>query len=173
MDIVPAPATAAAAPRAPIRALLRTRRLGLHTQREPVVIVRSDCPVCRSEGLSPRSQVLLRAEGREVTAILFQHEGRLLRPGEIGLSEAAWAVLRSTEGEPVEISHAPSLDSLSAVRRRIYGQPLDQPAMDAIVGDIVAGRYSDVHLAAFLTAGSALPLSDAETVARTRPPYLS
>jgi thymidine phosphorylase len=167
MDSMTATCASSRAARSHTRAYLRTKRLGLHTQREPVVIVRSDCPVCRSEGLSPREQVLLRTDGREVTAILFQHDGDLLEAGEIGLSEAAWSLLGSTEGERVEISHAPALESLSAVRRRIYGQPLDEAAMDAIVVDIVAGRYSDVHLAAFLTAGSALPLSDQETTALT------
>ena len=33
----------------------------------------------------------------------------------------------------------------------------------AVVGDVVAGRYTDVHLAAFLTASAALPLDEDET----------
>lgn len=159
--------TGTAPPDARSGAALRTRRLGLHTQREAVAIIRADCPICRSEGLSARSQVLLRADGRQVTAVLFQEEGDRLAPGEIGLSEAAWAVLRSTEGELVQISHAPHLESLRAVRQRIYGQPLGQTEMDSIVADIVAGRYSDVQIAAFLTAGSTLPLTEEETVALT------
>lgn len=156
-------------PAAPPRpgAALRTRRLGLHTQREAVAIIRADCAICRSEGLSARSQVLLRADGRQVTAVLFQEDGDRLAPGEIGLSEAAWAVLRSTEGELVEISHAPHLESLRAVRQRIFGKPLGQADMDAIVTDIVADRYSDVQIAAFLTAGSTLPLTEEETAALT------
>lgn len=149
------------------RQRLRVKRLRLHTQREPIVLMRTDCPVCRSEGLSPRSQVVLSAGGREVTAILFQTDDGSVGEGEIGLSEAAWALLRPRCEERVEISHARTLESLSAVRGRVYGRPLDQQAMDAIVADIVAGRYTDVHLAAFLTAGSALPLSDAETIALT------
>ena len=167
MHSITAPAIAASVQRPRTQAFLSTKRLGLHTQREPIVIVRADCPVCRSEGLSSRSQVLLRTNGREVTAILFQHDGNLLEPGEIGLSEPAWAMLRSTEGERVEIGHAPSLESMSAVRQRIYGTALDEPAMEAIVADIVAGRYSDVQVAAFLTAGTTQPLSEAETIALT------
>ena len=31
---------------------LRARRLGLHTQHELIVLMRTDCHVCRSEGLS-------------------------------------------------------------------------------------------------------------------------
>ena len=112
------------------RSRARVRRLGLHTQREPVVVMRTDCPVCRAEGLSPRSQVVLRSGDRRVTAILFQEERGGLRSGEIGLSEAAWNLLGAREGEAVEISHAPPLESMGLVRSRIYGESLDQAKME-------------------------------------------
>jgi thymidine phosphorylase len=148
-------------------ARLRVRRLHLHTQREPIVIMRTDCPVCRSEGLAPRSQVLLRASGREIIAILFQGADEMLAADEVGLSEAAWRLLGASEGEWVAISHPPAVSSLGFVRSRIFGTTLEPGALDEIVGDVVAGRYSDVQLAAFITAGSALPLTDDETIALT------
>lgn len=150
-----------------IGARLRVRRLHLHTQREPIVIMRTDCPVCRSEGLAPRSQVLLRADGREIMAILFQGADKALGKDEVGLSEAAWQLLHASEGEWVTISHPPAVSSMGFVRSRIFGTTLEAAAFDSIVRDVVAGRYSDVQLAAFLTAGSALPLTDDETVALT------
>jgi thymidine phosphorylase len=149
-------------------AWLKARRLGLYTQREPIVIMRSDCPVCRSEGLAARSQVLLRTDGREVTAVLFQYDDGDLRPDEIGLSEAAWKLLAGNEGELVQVTHVPPLNSMKWVRTRIFGQSLEQSAFDEIVGDVVAGRYSDVQLSAFITAGSAFPLTDDETLALTQ-----
>jgi thymidine phosphorylase len=129
--------------------------------------MRTDCAVCQSEGLAPRSQVLLRANGREVTAILFQGSDDVLAEGEVGLSEAAWELLDATEGEMVTVSHARPVHSMSAVRSRIYGSTLESSAFDEIIRDVVAGRYSDVQLAAFITAGSALPLTDDETIALT------
>jgi thymidine phosphorylase len=54
------------------------------------------------------------------------------------------------------------------LRSRIYGRRLDEPAFAAIIGDIVGGRYPDVHLSAFLTAYATLPMDDSETVALTR-----
>lgn len=150
-----------------IGARLRVRRLHLHTQREPIVIMRTDCPVCRSEGLAPRSQVLLRADGREIMAILFQGAHDDLGQDEVGLSEAAWQLLDASEGEWVTISHPPAVSSMGSVRSRIFGTTLEAAAFDDIVRDVVAGRYSDVQLAAFLTAGSALPLTDDETIALT------
>jgi thymidine phosphorylase len=152
----------------PVGGRLRARRIGLHTQREPVVIMRRDCPLCRSEGLASRSQVLLRADGREVTAILFQGAEELLERDEIGLSDAAWALLNGREGELVSVSHVQPLHSMQAVRGRIFGQRISADAFDEIIRDVVAGRYSDVQLSAFVTAGSTVPFSDDETFALTR-----
>lgn len=143
------------------------RRLGLHTQHEAVVLMRTDCHVCRSEGLSPRSQVLLVAGAREVMATLYQIEGGVLGEHEAGLSEAAWERLGVAEGDEILVRHPAALASMSNVRRRIFGKRLDAPAMSAIITDVVAGRYADVHLAAFLTACSTPPLDTAEVVGLT------
>jgi len=147
---------------------LKAKRIGLHTQREPVVIMRTDCPVCRSEGLAARSQVLLRAGDREVTAVLFQQDDGRLAADEVGLSEAAWKLLGGREDELVQVAHVPPLESMRWVRRRIFGNELGQGAFDEILRDVVAGRYSDVQLSAFVTAGSAFPFNDEETFALTR-----
>lgn len=150
-------------------AVLKARRLRLFTQHEPIVVMRTDCHVCRSEGLSARARVLLTADGREVHATLFQVEGDdLIAPGEAALSEEAWRLLGVGEGDQIHVRHAPALASMASVRRRIYGNRLDEPALQTIVTDVVAGRYTNVHLAAFLTATSALPLDEAETVALTQ-----
>ena len=54
---------------------LRARRLHLQSQHQAVVVMRTDCHVCRSEGLAARSQVLLSNGERHVQATLFQVEG--------------------------------------------------------------------------------------------------
>ena len=144
---------------------LRAKRLRLHTQHQPVVIMRTDCHVCRSEGLASRSQVLVSSGGREVQATLFQIEGDdLLAIDQIALTETAWQILRLEEDAVVAVTHAPTLESLASVRRRIYGNRLDAPAVKSIVKDVAARRYTDVHLSAFLTASAALPLDEQETV---------
>lgn len=142
----------------------RVRRIGLHTQHQPVVIMRADCDICRSEGLSGRSQVLVSNGAHAVQATLFQVTGdELLRLDEIAVSETAWDLLGLREGDAVQVSHPATVESLASVRRRIYGHRLDARAFDAIVRDVVAGRYTEVHLAAFLTASAALPLDTDET----------
>lgn len=165
-------ATAGAVVRAgpqPILPTLAARRLGLLSQHEAIVLMREDSPVCRSEGHAPRSQVLLMAGGREVTATLYQIAGGgLVGAHEAGLSEAAWERLGVADGDEIQVRHPPALTSMSSVRRRVYGKRLDACAMTEIVADVAAGRYTDAHLSAFLTACSALPLDRDEVLHLTR-----
>ena len=121
-------------------------------------------PVCHAEGLGSRPQVLLVAGDREVRRGLpDRHRG--FGAGQVRLSEAAWKACGSPKATLCSAPPA-AVGPLAKVR-----QPPRQPpcrGSAAIVGDVVASRYTDVHLAAFLTATAALPLDEAETVALTR-----
>lgn len=147
---------------------LQARRLGIHTQQEMLVFMRADCPVCRSEGLSARSQVRIKAAKQEIFATLYPVSTEFLGIHEVGLSEAAWRGLEVAEGDPLAVHHAESVESLSKVRHRIYGHRLDREALGQVMSDIVAGRFSDVHLAAFVTACASIPLDERETIDLTR-----
>jgi len=146
---------------------LTVRRLGIDTQFEAVVFMRKDCHVCRSEGFSAHARVRLTYEGRSIIATLYQVTSELLGDGEAGLSEAAWRRLEVKEGDTITVSHPQPLGSLSLVRSKVYGNPLDAPSYRRIIGDITAGRYSDIHLASFVTACAARPLDLEETTALT------
>lgn len=137
---------------------VRARQLHLLTQDEMIIVLRANCDVCRSEGLASRARVSVTAGDTTIIATLYQTDDGWLEEDECGLSEAAWARLGVSAGDSVTIRHAPPLESLSAVRRRIYGGRLDGRAFHDIIADIVAGRYADVHLATFIAACSALPL---------------
>lgn len=150
------------------RNLLHARDLGVDTHFEPVVFLRSDSPVCRSEGLASHNRVLLSAGNRHVIATLYQVHDGMLAPEEAGLSETAWRLLGAPQDSLVRIHHAPPVESLSLMRRRIYGHDLDETAYQEIIGDIVAGRYSAVDISAFVTACAARPLSHAEVCGLTR-----
>ncbi len=152
----------------PIPAPMRLVRIGLHSQGEPLALMRTDCHVCRSEGLHARARVEIASAGRQVTARLLPVEAGLLNLHEIGLSEDAWARLGATEGAVATVRPAPVAGSMSLVRRKLYGGRLGQPDFAAILTDVQAGLLSDVELAAFLSAGAALPLDDEETTALTR-----
>ncbi len=137
--------THAGADRPVAQPTLRAKRLGLHTQHQAVVIMRTDCHVCRSEGLAARSQVLVSTGNREVQATLFQIEGgELIALDEVSLSETAWTILGVADGEAVKITHAPAIESLQTFARRIYGNRLDAHRLCCDrQGTSFAGRYTD------------------------------
>jgi thymidine phosphorylase len=94
--------------------------------------------------------------------------GDFLSPEEAGLSEAAWRLLHARPGEEVSLHHPAPLESLSHVRAKVYGRRLGQAAIDAVIADVAAGRYSDLQLAAFVTACAGDHLDMDETIALTR-----
>src|SRR6266568_3611104 len=137
---------------------IRARRLGIDTRYEAVVFMHKECQICRSEGFTAHARVLLRSKTQQVIATLYQVTGDLIGHDEAILSEPAWQRLELTEGESIDVSHPSPLDSLSHVRSLIYGNQLGESAFHAIIGDIVDGQYSDIHLSSFLTACAARPL---------------
>jgi thymidine phosphorylase len=147
---------------------LRARRLGVDTHSEPVVFLRKDCPVSRSEGFSSHNRVLLLAGEHYAIATLYQVEDGIVAPDQAGLSEAAWRMLDAREGMPVEARHAPPVESLSLMRRRIYGHNLSGDDLQSIIADIVGGRYSPIDISAFLTACAARALTQEEICGLTR-----
>jgi thymidine phosphorylase len=146
---------------------IRARRLGIDTRYEAVVLMHKQCQICRSEGFTAHARVLLRSRTQRVIATLYQVTGDLIAHDEAILSEPAWKRLELRDGDTIAISHPTPLDSLSHVRSLIYGNRLGESAFHAIIGDIVDGQYSDIHLSSFLTACAARPLDENEILALT------
>lgn len=147
---------------------LRLKRLGIDTHEEAVIYMRKDCHICRAEGFLAQARVRISAGNRFIIATLNTITDSLLGEGEASLSESAWERLGVTEGDLVAVDHPKTVDSLSLVRAKIYGHRLEDTEFSAIMGDIVAGRYSDIELSSFITACSARGLSRDETIGLTR-----
>lgn len=144
-------------------------RAGIDTYRQPVVYMREDCHLCRSEGFSVLTQVRITHGQRSIVAALNVVTGADWLPPEMAaLSDAAWSALKASEGEFVTFSHPEPPASASAIRSKVYGQRLDAAGCQAIIGDVVAHRLSDLDLAAFITACAGDRLDIAETIALTR-----
>jgi thymidine phosphorylase len=147
---------------------LRLRRLGIDTYDEPVIYMRADCHVCRSEGFESHSRVSIRLNGKSIIATLHMVTSDLLHANEASLSDSAWKLLGAQDGQEVALAHPDPVDSLSHVRTKVYGGRLDGAAIHAIVKDVADRRYSDIHLSAFITACAGDRLDARETVSLTR-----
>ena len=153
-------------PTAPSR--LTLRRIGIDTYQEHVIYMRADCHVCQSEGFAARSRVRVSSNGNSLLATLNVIRTDLLTQEEASLSEVAWQMLDAHDGQIIDVAHPEPVASESFVRAKAYGERLDEAALQAVIGDITKGLYSDLHLAAFVTACAGDRLDVAETTALTR-----
>jgi thymidine phosphorylase len=147
---------------------LRLRRLGIDTSQEFVVYMPSTCTVCRSEGFEAQGQIRIQNGGRSLIARLNVINSDLVPHGEVGLSESAWTSLEAREGDEVTVSHPDPVESLGVVRGKLYGRRFESEGIRSILGDILAGRYLDVHIAAFVLGCGPGRLDRKEMVALTR-----
>lgn len=147
---------------------ITAHRMGIDTYQEPVVFMRADCHVCRSEGFQVQARVKVSAGQRSLIATLNVVTDDLLDMDKAGLSEVAWRELGVEEGSELAFAHPEPLRSFSSVRRKIYGAELEASEYLDIVRDVVAGRYTPIELAAFLTtcAGERMSLSEAVFLAQ-------
>ncbi len=160
-DAATAPAEAAAN-------RIRLRRLGIDTYQEPVIYMHRDCHVCHSEGFEAQSRVEIALDGHHIVATLNVVSGSFLSPDEAGLSEAAWRLLGAHGGDTATLRHPAPLESLGHVRAKAYGRRLTAAAFDAVIADVAAGHFSDLQLAAFVTACAGDGLDLDETISLTR-----
>lgn len=141
---------------------LRVRCLDLESSDQPLVLLRKDSPVCRSEGFVAHARIRVDAPQHSVIATLYQTGSAMLEPHEIGLSTAAWTALQVRDGQTVHVAHPRPLRSISSVRGKVHGRRLRVGEYGEIMRDIVRGRYDDIQLAMLLTAIASRELDDDE-----------
>lgn len=142
--------------------------MGIDTHQEPVVYMRQDCHICRSEGFSSNARVLLETTNRVLIATLNVVRNEKLSSDQIGLSDIAMTRLDIVENQPLSISHAPVINSLGFVRKKILGFELDELEIVQIIEDISRHRYSDIEIASFLSVCAGKRLSINEIVYLTK-----
>ncbi len=147
---------------------LVARRAGIDTYQSPIVYMRADCAICRSEGFEAQARVEIEHGARTLIATVHHVLADWLAPGEAALSEGAWRTLALEGGELLSVRHPPVLESERHIRAKVYGVPLDAGKLRTIMQDAVSTRLSDLHLASFVTACAGDRMSVDETVALTR-----
>lgn len=129
----------------------KIRDIGIDTYRENIIYMREDCHICRSEGFSTLTRLLIHFNRRSIIATLNVVYSNLLSHNEAGLSKEAMRRLDIHDGDEIHISHLSPIESLSKVRSKIYGKELDEKSFHEIITDIVAGKYSNIELSAFVS----------------------
>ncbi len=147
---------------------LNLKYLGINTYKEPVVYMREDCHICQSEGFRAQARVRVTLNKHSIVATLNTISTDLLRHNEASLSDYAWNLLSAKENDEISISHPKSIDSLSYIRSKIYGNELKATETKHIITDLIKGELSDINIAMFIAASADDHLSKKEIIDLTR-----
>jgi thymidine phosphorylase len=148
--------------------MLTLKYLGINTYKEPVIYMREDCHICKSEGFNAQTRVRVTLNERSIIATLNTIETDILRHNEAGLSDYAWKLLSAKNGNKISITHPKPLDSLSYINSKIYGHELTSNETKHIIDDIVSGQLSNINIAMYVAASSGDKLSKKEVIDLTK-----
>ena len=148
---------------------LALRRIDIDTYHENVAYLHRECELYRAEGFQALSKIEISTDGKRILAVLnVVDDASIVSPGELGLSQQAFAQLDVNNGCLVRVAHAEPPDSMDAVRRKIEGERLNQDDFLRITRDIADSRYSKMEMAAFLVASGQTSLDRDEILYLTR-----
>jgi thymidine phosphorylase len=147
---------------------LKAKSVGIDTYRENIIFIRADCHICRSEGFTALTRVIVRSGNKEIVATLNVVYSLLISLDEAGLSMEAMKRLGVIDGDIISVTHLKPLASLSKVRSKMYGRELLENDFEEIIEDVVSGRYSNIELAAFVTVCAGNNLSVQEMIRLTK-----
>ncbi|OJW53322.1 MAG: thymidine phosphorylase [Alphaproteobacteria bacterium 41-28] len=131
---------------------LKAQRSGMDTRKHFVAAINNDCSICKSAGFRSEARINIEHGGRSIIATLYITKNPFIGTGAIGLSDSAWEKLGVKEGDKLIVTLAETLDSFGLVRAKLHGKTLSNQDYKDIMNDMVEGRYSDIQLAAFITA---------------------
>ncbi|KTC97771.1 thymidine phosphorylase [Legionella erythra] len=141
---------------------LSLKYLGINTYKEPIVYMRADCFICKSEGFNAQARVMVTLGKRAIIATLNIVETDLLKHNEASLSNYAWKLLSANPGDEITVAHPKTLESVNYIRSKIYGNELSKLETESIIQDVVSGQLSDIHIAMFIAASGGDRLSNQE-----------
>lgn len=134
---------------------LTLTRLGINAYQEPILYLREDASICRSEGFAVHARIKVTLGKKSIIATIHTlgtNRQPWLPIGKASLSEYAWAYLHANEGDIIKLSHPAPLSSLSHIRSKIYGKTLSKDQIQDIIDDIAHRNYADITISSFITA---------------------
>lgn len=130
--------------------ILKAKKLDISTGRQPVAVLYE--PEAMKFGIHREDRIELKV-GKQVVHALADFTDTEVKRGEIGLFVELWQDKNVQNGDAVKIELVKRPPSVDAIKRKLLGASLTQEDMRSIVGDIVAGRLSDVETTYFVATG--------------------
>lgn len=147
---------------------LKIRKIGIDTYKENIAYMPVGCEIAKCQGFRALSKIKIARKQKSILATLNMTDLGVIHPGEIGLSLSAFERLGVPEGTRVSLSHPDPLLSTDYIREKLDGRRISQEKMCRIITDIVARRYSNIEITAFVVGCLGLGLSPQEVVFLTQ-----
>jgi thymidine phosphorylase len=149
-------------------ATLKVVKIGIDTYKENIAYMPGGCEICKSQGFGALSKIEIHHGEHSILATLNMTENGIVKMGEIGLSNSAFRRLGAPEGSMVNLSHPDPLTSTDHIREKLDGKKLSKKDFLEIINDIIAHRYSNIELTAFVVACLKQRLSPQEIIFLTQ-----
>jgi thymidine phosphorylase len=147
--------------------ILKFKALDIDSAADHVVYMNVASHMVRAEGLAAQTRLVVSYGGQSLIATLNVVQGALVGIDEASLSIGAQRTLQVLDGDPLAFAHVPVLASEGLIRGKVLGNRLDRAGFASIIADVLAGRLSQLHLAAFVTACAGDRMNLQEVIALT------
>ncbi|MBR7159102.1 MAG: thymidine phosphorylase [Alphaproteobacteria bacterium] len=147
--------------------MLRLRRVPIDFCGDNIVFIHRNNETFKGSTLDSLSKVEIHGGLKPIygKVVLVDSED-IVKPDELGLSEAGFSNINLPEGSEVSMVPAPPPASINSVQRKIKGGVLSAREYRAIVSDISLQKYSKIEIAALQVANSSF-LTPQEVLAMT------
>lgn len=133
--------------------MLKLKHLPISSFNENIAYVHKDCIAYPLDELKTITRVDIHGGAAPLCAFLnVTDDASVVKPNEIALNDEAFKLLSLPEGARVNIIFSEPPMSLNMVRKKIQGHVLSLNEYKAIITDIKMRKYTNIEVAAFLTA---------------------
>ena len=147
--------------------MLSLKHIAINSFNENIAYLHKDCDTYKVDDIKDITKVEIHGGAAPIYAFLeIIDDASILAPKELGLNTEAFSRLNLPEGANVSLSMAGLPPSAGILQRKIAGNILSSGEYNAVVKDIVAGRYSNMDIASFLVASGSF-MTAAEVLSLT------
>ena len=130
--------------------MLSLKHIAINSFNENIAYLHKDCDTYKVDDIKDITKVEIHGGAAPIYAFLeIIDDASILAPKELGLNTEAFSRLNLPEGANVSLSMAGLPPSAGILQRKIAGNILSSGEYNAVVKDIVAGRYSNMDIASF------------------------
>ncbi|MDR1426106.1 MAG: thymidine phosphorylase family protein [Rickettsiales bacterium] len=140
---------------------VKVKVFNINTGSRNFVFLNRNSPLVIREGFDVMSRLELTSEEKSVYGTLYFSDD-LIDSGSIGITKTSAKKLKVRNGDKISVKHMESLQSFSVIRDKLRGKPFTREGILEVIGDVVAGKYTDMHMACLCSATEGEQLSKEE-----------